>query len=55
GRRYHVDWAGVPQPLEMRLHCLRGVRGRLPKGQYVVLSGMAERLGGAAMCWSKKV
>lgn len=53
GRRFRVDWKGVPQPVEIRLHCIRAVRDRLPRGSYVVLSSMAERLGGRAMRWRK--
>ncbi|CAN0237309.1 unnamed protein product, partial [Hapterophycus canaliculatus] len=44
---------GVPQPVEIRLHCIRAVRDRLPRGSYVMLSSMAERLGGRMMRWRK--
>lgn len=53
GRRFRVDWKGVPQPVEIRLHCIRAVRDRLPRGSYVMLSSMAERLGGRVMKWRK--
>ncbi|CAM9913527.1 unnamed protein product, partial [Ectocarpus sp. 12 AP-2014] len=53
GRRFRVDWKGVPQPVEIRLHCIRAVRDRLPRGSYVMLSSMAERLGGRVMRWTK--
>lgn len=53
GRRFRVDWKGVPQPVEIRLHCIRAVRDRLPRGSYVMLSSMAERLGGRVMRWRK--
>lgn len=53
GRRFRVDWRGVPQPVEIRLHCIRAVRDRLPRGSYVMLSSMAERLGGRVMRWTK--
>lgn len=53
GRRFRVDWQGVPQPVEIRLHCIRAVRDRLPRGSYVMLSSMAERLGGRVMRWRK--
>lgn len=52
-RRFRVDWTGVPQPVEIRLHCIRAVRDRLPRGDYVMLASMAERLGGRVMRWSK--
>lgn len=53
GRRFRVDWKGVPQPVEIRLHCIRAVRDRLPRGSYVMLSSMAERLGGRVTKWRK--
>lgn len=52
-RRFRVDWTGVPQPVEIRLHCIRAVRDRLPRGDYVMLASMAERLGGRVMQWTK--
>lgn len=52
-RRYRVEWTGVPQPVEVRLHCLRVVRDRLPHGLYVILTSMADRLGGRSMRWVK--
>lgn len=52
-RRFRVDWRGVPQPVEIRIHCIRAVRDRLPRGSYVLLSSMAERLGGRVMRWTK--
>lgn len=53
GRRFRVDWKGMPQPVEIRLHCIRAVRDRLPRGSYVMLASMAERLGGRVMRWRK--
>lgn len=53
-RKYRVDWTGVPQPVEVRLHCVRAVRDRLARGSYVMLASMAERLGGRTMRWTKK-
>ena len=53
GRRFRVDWRGVPQPVEIRLHCVRAVRDRLRRGSYVMLSSMAERLGGREIHWGK--
>lgn len=53
-RRFRIDWRGVPQPVEIRLHCIRAVRDRLPRGSYVMLASMAERLGGRVMRWTKE-
>lgn len=52
-RRFRVDWRGMPQPVEIRLHCIRAVRDRLPRGSYLMLSSMAEHLGGRVMRWKK--
>ncbi len=30
GRRWKVDWERTPQPVEIKLRCLRGVRDKLP-------------------------
>lgn len=30
GRRWKVDWDKTPQPLQVKLKCLRGVRDKLP-------------------------
>lgn len=43
----------MPQPVEIRMHCLRAVRDRLPRGEYVMLASLAERLGGRVMKWQK--
>lgn len=52
-RRFRVDWRGMPQPVEIRLHCIRAVRDRLPRGSYLMLSSMAEHLGGRVVRWKK--
>jgi len=30
GRRWKVDWDKTPQPIQVKLKCLRGVRDKLP-------------------------
>lgn len=35
GRRWKVDWDKTPQPIQVKLKCLRGVRDKLP-GRYLV-------------------
>ena len=30
GRRWKVDWDRTPQPIEVKLKCLRGVKDKLP-------------------------
>jgi len=30
GRRWKVDWDKTPQPVQIKLKCLRGVRDKLP-------------------------
>ena len=39
GRRWKVDWDRTPQPIEVKLKCLRGVKDKLPSiVTYSVLS-----------------
>ena len=37
----------------MRLHSLRAVRDKLPRGQYAVSVALHSRLGGRALHWSR--
>ena len=30
GRRWKVDWNRTPQPVQIKLNCLRGVKDKLP-------------------------
>ena len=30
GRRWKIDWNRAPQPIQIRLKCLRGVKDKLP-------------------------
>jgi len=32
GRRWKVDWNRTPQPIQIKLKCLRGVKDKLPGG-----------------------
>lgn len=52
-RRYQVNWELLPRPVELRLHMIRAVKDRLPRGQYVVLLSMEDRLAGRPLRWSK--
>ena len=38
--------------MKYRLKCLRGVRDKLPRGRYVVMVSMYNRLGGNVLRWS---
>ena len=31
GRRWKVDWNRTPQPIQIKLRCLRGVKDKLPR------------------------
>ncbi|KAJ8413207.1 hypothetical protein AAFF_G00092030 [Aldrovandia affinis] len=48
-----VEWARTPQPVEIRLLCLRAVRDKLPRGQYALSVALHARLGGRALRWSR--
>ena len=43
----------LPQPIEIRIHHLRAVKEKLPKGAYVLMLSQYESLGGQPLGWSK--
>ncbi|KAL3889356.1 hypothetical protein ACJMK2_001700 [Sinanodonta woodiana] len=53
GRRWKVDWDKTPQPIQVKLKCLRGVKDKLPGGRYVMMVSLYDRLGGHVLRWSK--
>ncbi|XP_072880363.1 uncharacterized protein [Hemitrygon akajei] len=52
GCRWKVEWSGTPQPVQIRLKCLRGVKDKLPKGRYILRVCLHSRLGGSPLHWS---
>ncbi|XP_068706194.1 uncharacterized protein [Montipora foliosa] len=52
GRRWKVDWNRTPQPIQIKLNCLRGVKDKLPAGRYVLMVSLYDRLGGHVLKWS---
>lgn len=35
GRRWKVDWNKSPQPIQIKLKCLRGVKDKLPSKSFL--------------------
>ena len=52
-RKYAVQSTQAPQPVEVRIHFLRAVKTKLPKGKYVMMLTQYESLGGSPIGWSK--
>lgn len=52
-RLYDVKSTQTPHPIEMRIHILRAVKNKLPKGAYVLMLTMYDRLGGQPLTWSE--
>ncbi|XP_072021333.1 uncharacterized protein [Amphiura filiformis] len=52
GRRWKVDWNRAPQPVQIKIKCLRGVKDKLPAGRYVLMVSLYDRLGGHILRWS---
>ncbi|XP_057308593.1 uncharacterized protein LOC130646936 [Hydractinia symbiolongicarpus] len=52
GHRWKIDWNRAPQPIQIRLKCLRGVKDKLPGSRYVLMVSLYNRLGGNVMKWS---
>jgi hypothetical protein len=42
-----------PQPVEFRIHLLRAVKNKLPKGCYVLMLTQYDSLGGRPLSWSR--
>ncbi|XP_076802649.1 uncharacterized protein LOC143446753 isoform X2 [Clavelina lepadiformis] len=53
GRRWRVEWTKTPQPIQIKLRCVRGIRDKVPKGRYVLMVSLYDRLGGHILRWSK--
>lgn len=53
GRRWKIDWNRTPQPIQVKLKCLRGVKDKLPAGRFVLIVSLYNRLGGHVMRWSR--
>lgn len=52
-RRLALRSESLPQPLEIRVHCLRAVKEKLPRGAYVVMASMFQSLGGQPLAWTR--
>jgi len=52
-RRWRIDWDRAPQPLQIKLDSIRGLKDRVPRGRYVLLATLYDRLGGHIMRWSR--
>lgn len=48
-----IEWDALPQPLELRLGLIRGVKSKLPPGRYVLLATLYDRLGGKPLRWTR--
>ncbi|KAM4790834.1 uncharacterized protein ACIQIH_002452 [Cyanocitta cristata] len=46
-----VDCSKMPQPIEIHLKCLRGVKDKVPEGLYTLKVSVLSRLGGALVEW----
>lgn len=48
-----VEWTRTPQPMEVRMVCLRAVREKLSRGLYSVCVSLQSGLSGPALRWSR--
>jgi len=53
GRHFALDWARAPQPWELRIHALRGVRNKLPAGHYTLRVTIYDQMAGIPLSWTK--
>eukprot|EP01147_Barroeca_monosierra_P007714 gene7714-611_t len=52
-RRWRIDWTESPQPVQISLQCIRGLRDKCPSGRLVIAVSMYDRVGGSLMRWSR--
>lgn len=48
-----MDWTRAPQPVQIKIKTLRGIRDKLPASRYILLVSLHDRLGGHVLRWSK--
>ncbi|XP_067148263.1 uncharacterized protein [Apteryx mantelli] len=48
-----VDGSKTPQPIEIHIKCLRGVKDKVPKGHYSLKVSVLSRLGGGLLQWPR--
>ena len=54
GRKlYGVRSTYAPQPVEMKIHFMRALKDKIPRGEYLVMLSQYESLGGQLVSWSK--
>ncbi|XP_053102751.1 uncharacterized protein LOC128323509 [Hemicordylus capensis] len=53
GLRWKVDWSKSPQPIQIQLKCLRGIKDKVPQGSYILKVSLHGRLGGKALPWAQ--
>jgi hypothetical protein len=51
-RKMYVKSTLLPQPVEFRVHVLRAVKNKLPRGAYTLMVTQYDCLGGRALSWS---
>ncbi|XP_015709991.2 orofacial cleft 1 candidate gene 1 protein isoform X1 [Coturnix japonica] len=49
-----VDCSKTPQPIEVHIKCLRGVKDKVPKGHYTLKLSVLSCLGGGLLQWPKQ-
>ena len=52
GRRWRVEWTETPQPIQIKINCIRGLKDKVPVGRYAIMVSLYDRLGGHPMQWS---
>ena len=52
-RRWRVEWSRTPQPIQVKINCIRGLKDKIPLGRYALMVSLYDRLGGHPLQWSK--
>lgn len=50
--KWSVEWKHTPQPVELNIVAVRGVKDKLPPGKYVIVTSVYDHMAGHALRWS---
>ncbi|XP_070101889.1 uncharacterized protein [Equus caballus] len=53
GPRWKVEQSQSPQPLQMQMKCIRGLKNKAPQGAYLLQVSLLERPGGSVLQWGQ--
>nr|XP_060630776.1 uncharacterized protein LOC132774583 [Anolis sagrei ordinatus] len=52
-RGWKINWSTKPQPIQIQLKCIRGIKDKVPQGSYILKVSLHGQVGGELLSWSK--